>query len=157
MKTMIIKPDKQTQIYLSNEQKRIFDTIDHFKLEFGENDSGRVSNAVIRSIAFEGRAMNPVLGQSFVLNVNVTVKSVINGADYEFCGGQELVVPLNSECIHCNRQFDLYEYRRAGELFFDTFMNDIELAEKVSNTLIIPKVGSTIHGEVIYKQGSVYL
>lgn len=151
MKTMIIKPDKQTQFYLSDEQKRIFDTINHFKLEFGENDTGRVSDAVIRSVAFEGKAMNPVLGQSFVLNVNVVVKSVIDGVDYEFCGGQELVVPISSEHVHCNRQFDLYEYRRAGEPFYDTFMNDVELAEKVSNMLIIPKIGSVIHGEVIYK------
>lgn len=151
MKTMIIKPDKQTQFYLSNEQKRIFDTIDHFKLEFGENDAGRVSDVVIRSIAFEGKAMNPVLGQSFVLNVNVVVKSVIDGVDYEFLGSQELVVPISSEHVHCNRQFDLYEYRQAGELFFDTFMNNIDLAEKVSDMLVIPKVGSVIHGEVIYK------
>lgn len=151
MKTLIIKPTKQTQFYLSNEQKRIFDTIDHFKLELGENDAGRASDAVIRSVAFEGRAMNPVLGQSFVLNVNVVVKSVIDGVDYEFLGSQELVVSLSSEHVHCNRQFDLYEYRRAGELFFDTFMNNIDLAEKVSNMLVIPKVGSVIHGEVIYK------
>lgn len=151
MKTMIIKPDKQTQFYLSNEQKRIFDTIDHFKLEFGENDAGRVSDVVIRSIAFEGKAMNPVLGQSFALNVNVVVKSVIDGVDYEFLGSQELVVPISSEHVHCNRQFDLYEYHQAGELFFDTFMNNIDLAEKVSDMLVIPKVGSVIHGEVIYK------
>lgn len=151
MKTLIIKPTKQTQFYLSNEQKRIFDTIDHFKLELGENDAGRASDAVIRSVAFEGRAMNPVLGQSFVLNVNVVVKSVIDGVDYEFLGSQELVVPLSSEHVYCNRQFDLYEYRQAGELFFDTFLNNIDLAEKVSNTLIIPKVGNVIHGEVIYK------
>lgn len=151
MKTMIIKPDKQTQIYLSNEQKRIFDTIDHFKLDFGDSNHGRVSNAVIRSVAFEGKAMNPVLGQSFVLNVNVAVKSVIDGVDYEFLGSQELVVPVSSEHVHCNRQFDLYEYRQAGERFFDTFMNNIDLAEKVSDMLIIPKVGSAIHGEVVYK------
>lgn len=151
MKTMIIKPNKQTQFYLSDEQKRIFDTIDYFKLEFGESDAGRVSDVVIRSVAFGGKAMNPVLGQSFVLNVNVVVKSVIDGVDYEFLGSQELVVPISSEYVHCNRQFDLYEYRQAGELFFDTFMNHINLAEKVSNTLIIPKVGSAIHGEVIHK------
>lgn len=152
MKTMIIKPDKQTQFYLSNEQKRIFDTIDHFKLEFGENDSGRVSNAVIRSVALEGKAMNPVLGQSFILNVNVIIKSVIDGADYEFIGSQELVVPISSEHVHCDRQFDLYEYRQAGERFFDTFMNNVDLAEKVSNMLVIPKVGRVIHGEVVCKQ-----
>lgn len=151
MKTMIIKPDKQTQFYLSNEQKRIFDTIDHFKLEFGDSDDGRVSDAVIRSVAFESKAMNPVLGQSFVLNVNVVVKSVIDGVDYEFLGSQELVVPISSEHVHCNRQFELYEYRQAGELFFDTFLNNIDLAEKVSDMLMIPKVGSVIHSEVIYK------
>lgn len=151
MKTLIVKPDKQTQFYLSNEQKRIFDTIDHFKLDFGDSNHGRVSNVVIRSVAFEGREMNPVLGQSFVLNVNVAVKSVVDGIDYEFLGSQELVVPISSEHIHCNRQFDLYEYRLAGERFFDTFMNNIDLAEKVSNTLMIPKVGSAIRGEVVYE------
>lgn len=151
MKTLIIKPAKQTQFYLSDEQKKIFDTINHFKLELGDSDAGRVSDAVIRSVAFENAAMNPVLGQSFVLNVNIVVKSVIDGVDYEFLGSQELVVPLSSEHVHCNRQFDLYEYRRAGELFFDTFMNDVKLAEKISDALIIPKVGSVIHGEVIYK------